>query len=174
MSWRWLVAALAIATLLTQGLARRPDPAAEPGLRVAVALLISMDAELGREADADGAGVDPAAQPPDAGQRAERAAAVARIWADGSQERRLAVVRDLPVENRDFRFVAQRWVEVGAWADRGDVEVIGHLERREPLESSWQPEPDRLWRVQLSRGDPVGRQRGWRLKTLQVLDAPVE
>lgn len=159
-SWRWVVAAVAGAVVLTQVMAHRPDPAAEPGLQVAVVLLLQTDAALAAPASAPGP-----ATAPDAGERAERAATVRRIWAEPARARRLEEVRGRPLESRRVRFVATRWVEVDAWADRGEAEVVGHVERRR-IGQDWQADPERTYRVRLTRGDPVGRLRGWRL--LQV------
>ncbi len=99
---------------------------------------------------------------PDAGQRAARAARVHRVWADGAQAGRLAAVQDLPVQTEQVRFVVTRWDDVSARPHSAHVDLVGRHERRASGEA-WRAEPDRRWRVELIRGDPVGATRGWRL-----------
>lgn len=159
----WVVAAITAAVLVTQALAHRPDPAAEPGLRTAVQLLLSTDAGLLLGPDPrPGDTVDPGPA-----RRAERAALVARIWSGPGAARRLAEVQGRPIGTRLVRFEAARWVDVDAYADRGGVVVVGHLAWRQ-VGGSWQPGPEQQWRIELDRGDPVGRQRGWTLRTVDT------
>jgi hypothetical protein len=144
----------------TQVLAHRPDPAAEPGVQVATVLQLDADAALA--APSGGPVTGQGMVQPDAGQRAARAARVHRVWADGAQAGRLAAVQDLPVQTDQVRFVVTRWDDVSARPHSAHVELVGRYERRASGEA-WRAEPDRRWRVELTRGDPVGATRGWRL-----------
>ncbi len=161
--WRAAVVALAGAVLLTQLLAHRPDPAAEPGLQVATVLLLEADLALARPPN--GAGPTADAEPvryPDPGDRAERAATVRTIWAESARAARLDALQGLPLESRQVRLVVTDWAAVRAWAHRGEVDLVGRVERREAGQA-WQAEGSRRWRLELTRGDPVGVLRGWRL-----------
>ncbi len=127
-------------------------------MKVATVLQLGADAAVAGD-------VGDAAPAPDAGQRAERAAQVSRIWADQAQAARLAAVHDLPVQTYQVRFVVTRWEDVSARPHEARVELVGRHERRK-VGQVWQAEPDRHWRIELTRGDPVGRTRGWRLVTV--------
>jgi len=149
----------------TQWLRVRPDPAAEPGLRVAVLLLMQADARITTMRRAD------------LGARAERAALVRTIWDDASRADRLARAEqaDRAAQTATGRgarqdagvpqpFVVSRWENVAASARRGQVRLVGHYRHFDGL--TWRDDPDRVWQVWLTREDPVGRTRGWHLVTI--------
>ena len=152
-------AVVATVVALTQWLSYRPDPAAEPGVRLAAVLLLEADARI-----------VPLPAPVELGTRAERAALVRSVWDDAAQADRLAAaeVRDATaaaVPTHDpgtpVYFVVTRWDDVQARARRAGAEVVGHY-------STWRDgvrrdEADRRVRIDLARIDPVGRTRGWRL-----------
>jgi hypothetical protein len=163
--------ALALAVLVTQVLAHRPDPAAEPGLQIATVLLLETDAALAAPAVGSATAEDDVPpQYPDAGGRAARAAAVRETWAESARAARLEALRGAPVETREVRFTPSDWRVVCAWADRGEVDVVGRVERRTPGQD-WRAEPPRRLQIELTRGDPVGVQRGWRLLSVRVAAA---
>lgn len=155
-------AAVAVAVALTQWMQYRPDPAAEPGVRAAVVLLLEADARI-----------VPLPAVADLGARAERAALVRWVWDDAAQAERLAAAErgDATATAAPIRdpqtpvyFVVTRWGDVHARARRAGAEVVGHY-------SSWRDgvrrdEADRSVRVELARIDPVGRTRGWRLLSI--------
>ncbi len=154
----WLVAAALLVTLV-QWTQRRHDPAAEPGVRVAAVLLLEADARVSALPRAE------------AGQRAERAALVRAVWDEAQQQARLDRAPDAAGAagasgaGGQVRFVVAEWQEVSATPRRARALLIGHYAYRD-AGGTWRDEPDRTWRLRLSRLDPVGRTRGWRLVSL--------
>jgi hypothetical protein len=152
------VVATSLMVLLAVGLSqwsqRRNDPAAEPGVQIAVVLLLEADARIAAVA---------ATTP---GERAERAALVRRTWDDAAQQSRLVQAErgeaDGAGPGEEIRFVLTRWQDVAASPHRARVELVGHYTYRRGA-GSWREAPDRVWHLRLSRLDPVGRTRGWRL-----------
>jgi hypothetical protein len=146
-----LVGVLLLAAVgITQWLQRRPDPAAEPGVRIAAVLLLEADAAL-----------RPSADP---GQRAEQAALLRRTWDDAAAAARLARLQaspDEPGRHGAVRFVVSHWEDVDAAPHRARAVLVGHYE--------WSS-VDRRWQVELTRQDPVGLTRGWRLLSVTATD----
>jgi hypothetical protein len=143
-----------LAVGLTQWSQRRSDPAAEPGVRIAAVLLLEADARI------------TAGPATTAGERAERAALVRRTWDDAAQEARLVQAdrggADGAGPGEEIRFVLTRWQDVAASPRRARAELVGHYAYRRGA-GGWREAPDRVWQLRLSRLDPVGRTRGWRL-----------
>ncbi len=156
-------AAWVLTTLLVVAAAqwsqRRDDPAAVPGVRIAAVLLLEADARI------------TAAPTAHAGERAERAALVRRTWDDAVQRIRLnrsadpasAVPGTEP--GGPARFVVSTWRDVTASPHRAQVELVGHYAVRD-RDGVWRDGLERTWRLRLSRLDPVGRTRGWRLVSI--------
>jgi len=148
---------LLLAVGLTQWSQRRSDPAAAPGVKIAVVLLLEADARI-----ASAAATAP-------GERAERAALVRQTWDDAAQQARLVQAdhgeADGAGPGEEVRFVLTRWEDVAASPHRARVELVGHYAYRRGA-GGWREAPDRVWHLRLSRLDPVGRTRGWRLVSL--------
>lgn len=153
-----LVGLLVALVATTQWLRVRPDQAAEPGLRMAVLLLLQADARV------------TAMRSPDLGVRAERAALVRATWDADARAARLARAEQQDAGATATQrqaaalpelFVATRWETVDASAHRGHVRVVGHY--RSWQGTAWRDAPDRTWDLRLTRDDPVGRTRGWHL-----------
>jgi hypothetical protein len=161
----WAVAAvlLAVAVALTQWSARREDPAAAEGVRVATALLMTADAQI-------------ELRPANAGESAARAALVRATWDEAAQSARMAALQPpdgtIPEGEtqdggaaadaaRPAHFVVTGWAAVESRPHRASVRVMGHYDRLR--DGAWYSDPGRQWQIELTRLDPVGITRGWHL-----------